>query len=128
MRYALVLMLLLLAACGTPEQRCVRKATQDLRTVNDLIAETEANLARGYTTVLEPVPVRFGVSYCTGRWDHARFCGAHEPQYRRRPVAIDGEEERRKLATLKERQQALRAQLGPAVEACGVTIATPEPG
>ena len=40
--------LVLLAACGTPQEQCIRYNTRDLRTVDRLIAETEGNLDRGY--------------------------------------------------------------------------------
>lgn len=40
---------LLLAACGTPQERCIRKYTSEYRYVSRLLAETEANLARGYS-------------------------------------------------------------------------------
>ena len=40
--------LLILFACGTPQEQCIAGSTRDARVVNDLIRETEANLARGY--------------------------------------------------------------------------------
>ena len=39
---------LLLAACGTPQERCIRKNTVEYRNVSNLLSEVEANLARGY--------------------------------------------------------------------------------
>ncbi|WP_372840653.1 hypothetical protein [Phaeovulum sp.] len=43
--FALVLGLL---ACGTPQERCIWRATQELEAVESLLAEVEGNLARGY--------------------------------------------------------------------------------
>ncbi|MDP1667975.1 hypothetical protein [Phaeovulum sp.] len=43
--FALVLTLL---ACGTPQERCIWRATQELESVEELLAEVEGNLARGY--------------------------------------------------------------------------------
>ena len=40
--------LLLLAACGTPQEQCINRNTRDLRTVDRLITEAQGNLARGY--------------------------------------------------------------------------------
>lgn len=40
--------LLALTACGTPQERCIRNQTSELRTVQNLLAEVEGNLARGY--------------------------------------------------------------------------------
>ena len=41
-------MLVLLAACGTPQEQCISAGTRDLRTVDRLIAETQGNIDRGY--------------------------------------------------------------------------------
>jgi hypothetical protein len=41
-----LLSLLLLTACGTPQEQCINSVTRDMRVVDRLIAETEANLAR----------------------------------------------------------------------------------
>lgn len=55
-----------LAACGTPQERCIASATRDLQVVNDLIAETEGNIARGYgyekyeVTTHHMVPCSYG--------------------------------------------------------------------
>lgn len=43
--FALVLSLL---ACGTPQERCIWRATQELEAVEELLAEVEGNIARGY--------------------------------------------------------------------------------
>lgn len=40
--------ILLLTACGTPQENCIRKNTRELRVVRELLSETEANIARGY--------------------------------------------------------------------------------
>jgi len=43
-----VILLSLLAACGTPQERCIQGVTRDLRVVDRLIATSEGNLKRGY--------------------------------------------------------------------------------
>jgi hypothetical protein len=49
----------LLAACATPQEQCIARDTRELRIVEQLLAETEANLRRGYAlqevTVWRPV-------------------------------------------------------------------------
>jgi hypothetical protein len=40
--------LIALTACGTPQEQCIARNTRDLRTVEQLIKETEGNLKRGY--------------------------------------------------------------------------------
>ena len=47
-KLAMLLPLSLLAACGTPQQNCIRGNTREYRVLTNLLAETEANLARGY--------------------------------------------------------------------------------
>jgi hypothetical protein len=113
---------LLLTACGTPQEQCIRANTRELRQVDALVAETEANLARGFGyqdyTVTEwdwapcfdgrPVPKGHSPGMC---W---------EPYERtvRKAVAIDPVVEKRKLAALTARRKVLATQAAPAVAAC----------
>lgn len=119
MRPALLLVaaLPLLAACGDPRDRCVREATSELRTVEALIAETETNIARGFTVVREP-GVRTRLDLCIAPSDPFLFCTGTEPTVRERPVAVDRAAERRKLATLQARRAELQAQTRRALAAC----------
>ena len=95
-------------------------ATKDLRTVNALIAETEANLARGYAIDRE-VETRPRLTFCTGHYHRhvgMSFCTDDYTVYRDRPVAIDPAAERRKLATLREQKARLEAAARPEIAAC----------
>ncbi|MGB3313033.1 MAG: hypothetical protein WBB85_01365 [Albidovulum sp.] len=112
MRFAAPLALtLILAACGTPQERCIRSATQEARILDRLIAETEANLARGYAFESREV-VRHVWTVCD---DHIRrdrhrvrpMCFEPEVRTVKRPLAIDPQVEARKLDGLKERRAAL---------------------
>ncbi|MEM8958137.1 MAG: hypothetical protein AAGC86_10010 [Pseudomonadota bacterium] len=89
----------------------MRNVNRDLQTVTALIAETEANLARGFAYETELQNVRVGVTGCVGGGRYyrggVRFCGTSEPRAVQRAVPIDPQEERRKLAGLKERQGKL---------------------
>ncbi len=124
MRLRLALPLLLIAAltaCGTPQEQCIRSATRDLRTVERLIAETEANLARGYAYEMRKI-IRHEWTRCDDwvRGTPVRMC--FEPVWDtvKRPVAIDPEAEMRKLAALKARRKALAGQAEAAIAACRV--------
>lgn len=108
---AIVAGLALLAGCASPRERCVAAATSELRTIDALIAETEGNIARGYALVREP-RVRPGLRPCPPD-DTWLFCPVDEVTVVERPVAIDRDAERRKLATL----QARRAELLPGTQA-----------
>ena len=46
--FAILALPLTLAACGTPQERCIAKNTSEYRSVARLLAEDEGNLARGY--------------------------------------------------------------------------------
>lgn len=119
-RYAPAPLLLALAACATPQERCIRDATRDLRTVNALIAESEATLARGYAIVEEQRLVHVGFGYCIGGRGRVgyRFCGETYPTTVRRPAAVDLDAERRKLAGLRGKAEELERAAGPAVAQC----------
>lgn len=120
MRLRLALLLVaLVTACGTPQEQCIRTATREVRTLDRLIAETETNLARGYTYEEYQV-VRHEWTRCDD-WVHGtpvRMC--FEPVWDtvRRPVAIDPQAEQRKLDGLKARRNALGRQAEAAIAAC----------
>lgn len=113
---------LILSACGTPQEQCIRGNTRELRQVDALIAETRGNLARGYGydeyTVTdwdwEPCfdgrPVRKGYA--------PRMCWEPYERTERRAVALDPAAEQRKLAALEARRKVLVRQVAPLIEAC----------
>ena len=112
---AALLCLAVLAACGTPYQRCVRPVQAELTTVNRLITETEGNISRGFAIerqnqiIQERVPCLDGDGFRT-------WCLAPVVTETRRPVAIDRNVERGKLDTLRARRSELQA-LAVATEA-----------
>lgn len=133
MRATVFSSLLILAACGTPQQQCINRETRDLRVVERLIADTQGNLDRGYG--FEDVTV-FTTAYvdCTPQVVVAdgqpvpeverRLCLDEVPETVRRPVAIDLVAEQRKLDGLVARRQALLGQAQQVIAAC--TAAYPE--
>ena len=100
-----------LAACSTPQERCVREVSRELETVTQLIAETELNLQRGFTYQTEVRETRVGFTGCVGSGRYygtgVRFCGSNDIETVQRAVPIDPEAERRKLTGLKTRQREL---------------------
>lgn len=130
-RVMMILILLTLAACATTEQRCVKKASYDLRTVDALIAETEASIARGFTYATEPSPFNGGWGFCTGggggRYGGGMLmCTNTANQTVQVPVAVDVDEQKRKLASLKAKRAELQQSTSSAVQAC--QIAAPVSG
>ena len=109
--------LALLAACADPRGACVENALRDVRVLEDLIAETERNIDRGYATQAEPT-VRTGVSLCVSPANPLGVCTTTRTDIRERPVTIDLTAERRKLRQLREREAVLRERARLEVMAC----------
>ncbi len=120
MRAALLLALagiLVLTACADRRGDCVEAALRDVRVLEELIAETERNLERGYALQPEPT-VRTGVSFCLTANNPLGICTSTQTEVRERPVAIDMLAERRKLRQLREREAELRERARLEVMAC----------
>lgn len=117
--------LLILTACGTPQQQCISRNTREYRAVNELLAEVEGNLARGYAwderqvTSLEwddcPVVIR-------GRGGEAgivyRPCTRSVVDTERFRVPIDPMAEARKRDGLIARRAALEPAAEAVLRAC----------
>ena len=119
-RRVLMIAILALAACATPQERCLDAATRDLRTLDGLIAETRANLDRGFAIDVETVPIN-SITSCgfgyPGRWGYG-FCDTVRYVDRERPRAIDPAAEERKLRDLNARRGAVEERTVRAVATC----------
>lgn len=114
---------LFLAACGTPQEQCIRAATSDLRQVDRLISEIEGNIQRGYgyrTVTFQtmewvdctPAPVAGQPAPAPQR------CAIPVTDTRRETVALDMTTERRKLADLQVKRAELDRAAGRATAEC----------
>lgn len=122
-----LLPLVLLAACGTRQQQCIQYNTSDLRRVDRMIAETESNLARGYS--YEDVTIvthSWGV--CIGRGGGfngqpvgGSMCLEPDEMTVRRAVPIDPSAEARKLEGLQARRKELSPAANNAIVTCKAT-------
>lgn len=121
MRRTILILPLIIAACATPREQCINDVTRDLRVVSGLVAETQANIQRGYA-VAETQEVRSIQSTCTGvNEDGSTFvfpCEETETIDRQVPVAIDLNAEQAKLNSLLERQSILQRNADAAVAQC----------
>ncbi|MDO5656934.1 MAG: hypothetical protein Q4G36_01215 [Paracoccus sp. (in: a-proteobacteria)] len=122
-----------LAACGTPQENCIRQNTREYRAVSGLLAETEANLARGYAWQERQVTrTRFTDCQRVLRSrDGARRvetypCWRDYTDVERFRVAIDPAVEERKRANLAERVATLGARNDQVLRQCAA--AYPEAG
>lgn len=115
--------LLLLTACGTPQEQCISRATRDMRVVDRLIAESEATLARGYAYE-EKTIYRTRWVNCGPRPTKAeprpapQMCLDDVAETIRQPVAVDLRVEAQKLAGLKGKRAAQAKAATPAIRSC----------
>ncbi|GHD98699.1 hypothetical protein U879_15615 [Defluviimonas sp. 20V17] len=110
---------LTLAACATPQQRCINQHTRDLRVVEGLIARLKTDIARGYALVPTPTVMPRWV-FCGGPYsdDGPGMCLIDTPATVARPAAFDIAEAKRQLAQLEVKRRELERTASPAVEAC----------
>lgn len=116
---------LTLAACATPQERCISRNTSEYRTVNSLLAEVEGNLARGYAWDERQV-TRQRLTQCQtvthdreGRPVVTNYsCWRDFTETERFRVAIDPVAEARKRDGLVTRRNALAASAERAISAC----------
>jgi hypothetical protein len=125
MRKTLILLPLLgLAACATPQQSCISGVSRDLAIVDQLIAQTELTIARGYG-LDERQEVRTIPRMCydeepDGTIDY-EIC---ETTYVRNvsvPVAVDLESEQNKLRQLRQQRDRLEEPTAAAIQQCIAT-------
>ncbi|WP_241557825.1 hypothetical protein [Falsirhodobacter deserti] len=116
-----------LAACATPQERCIDSATRDLRVVDRLIAQGERTLSRGYGIeqyqVTRPTWRQCGwypVRTSDGRIVRGapRMCWEDEIETRERAVAVNLDEEARTLKSLREKRNELIRRSNAAVAQC----------
>ncbi len=120
-----LLPVLVLSACGTPQERCIRQNTSEYRTVSALLAEVEGNLARGYAWEERQVP--------STEWDdcpyvfrdkHGNRSMGYRPCLRntidteRYRVPVDPAAETRKRDLLVQRKAKLSQSANSAISAC----------
>lgn len=132
-KLTLLLPLSLLAACGTPQENCIRRNTHEYRVLSSMLAETEGNLARGYAWHEREV-VRTRMDFCD-RAFHDKDGNIRVMQYscmrdvvetERFRVPIDPAVEERKRANLSEKLKAETARAEAVVGQC--KAAYPEKG
>ena len=123
-----MLPIVLLAACGTPQENCIRNATREIRTLDRLIAESDANLARGYRFEETPI-IRHEWVICGPRQLGAapEMCLESVEDTVRRPVAIDPAVETRTADNLRAKRAALQKPAEADIAACRVAYPEDKP-
>ena len=120
-----LLPVLIVASCGTPQERCISRNTREYRTITSLLAEVEGNLARGYAweerTITRMEWDDCGYVYRDGdgvRRFGTRSCMRNVADTERYRVPIDPAAETRKRDNLIARKKALTPPAMGAVKAC----------
>lgn len=114
----------ILAGCGTPFEQCVARAERDVRVLDRLITDVEANIRRGYAIERESYTIQVASICIIGEdkdgKDIKEPCLRAETRFRDKPVAIDLDAERAKLSSMKEKrtQSARAAQAN--IESCRI--------
>jgi len=119
-QFLLLLLVPLVAACATPREACEARATKDLRVLNRLIAETRANVDRGYALEKETY-VATGFRMCVQTDNdtvHTVWCRHPETRTRTKQVAIDPAAEQRKLRNMIVKRDQLEREARAQVAAC----------
>ncbi|MGQ0610734.1 MAG: hypothetical protein ACT4N9_06485 [Paracoccaceae bacterium] len=123
MRRLSLISLGLLAACASPQENCIAGATRDAHVINGLVAETEANLLRGYALQTVVVLEKDWVD-CTPPPTEAepfpapKMCLADVPVEKTQAVAIDLRAEAAKLDSLRQQQVRLSEQAHAEIAQC----------
>lgn len=124
-RFLATPLLLALAACGTPQERCIDRASHDIKVMDRLIARTEGNISRGYAYV-ETVEYMPAFGYCNLHPRKPGFedfddCERDVPTKVTTPVAINLAEEQAVLDSMRKRRAEKLRDLPPQIEACRAT-------
>ncbi len=115
--------LLILTGCATPQERCINTATRDMKIVDQLIAESEATLARGYALESQIV-YRTDFQDCTPRATvdypkpQPKMCMVDVPETITRPKAVDLAAEKAKLNALRAKSKVQSTAAAQAIAQC----------
>lgn len=108
---------LVLAACTTPQERCISGALSEQRSLSNQIRIIETNVSRGYAIHSQTVPYTY-IDTCFDNANMPYSCQKNGSRVQETPVAINTVEERRKLAPLRQRLAAVQARTNASVAQC----------
>lgn len=127
MRLFALALIPLVAACATPREACIASVNNQSRTLDRLVLETRANIERGFALETRQ-EVREVMKPCEIEQPDGTVirttCERVDVKDKRVPVAIDLNAEKRKLASLEERQRQVRSNAQAAIQQC--VAANPE--
>lgn len=107
----------LLAACSTPQERCVADATRNYTQTLEAMAEAQANIARGYAVHYQDEPFEYHDT-CYDKKDRRYDCTTTRYRTIETPVAIDVNAEREKVAQFDTQLPALKRTADAQIAQC----------
>lgn len=110
---------LFLAACTTPQGRCISDVMSEQYGLQRQIVEIEGNISRGYAIHSQTVPYTY-VDTCFDDAMQPYACPKTGTRVEETPVAINIAEQRRKLRPLQQRLASVRARTDARVAQCRV--------
>lgn len=115
--FALLPALALIAACASPQEQCINSASNEVRSMKQLMSITHGNITRGYA--IHRSTESYQVSDICHNKDKKPY-RCYDTAYRtiETPVTIDVAEERRKLAALKKRLPTAGRTMSASVDKC----------
>ena len=120
MRRIVILALLPLAACGTPREACISRATKDLRVVDRLIVASQTNLDRGYAIGTQSY-ITHERELCGKSKGKNIYCSVPVTAQRKVPVAINLNDEQAKLDSLIEKREQLELRTSATISQCRIS-------
>lgn len=109
--------LLALAGCATPQEQCISNASRNINVLERLIAQTEANIERGYGVKTIERIVPDGYRNC-GTPEEPVRCAKTRVERETVPVAIDLNAEQSKLNSLIARRNADAKAVSATIAQC----------
>ncbi|MBB4208773.1 hypothetical protein [Roseinatronobacter bogoriensis] len=117
MRLLLALSAALLAACASPQDRCLQQAQAPLVELDARIAESEHAIARGYR-IMPATEARTTLHICAWPKEPVLFCTRHTPATRETRVAVDTGSEQANLDRLRAERSAVAEATAQRVASC----------
>lgn len=109
--------MVLLAACSTPQEKCINRVSKEMHTIDKLRQETAANISRGYAIDVSYVPY---TTYGTCYYGNGRRYSCPQTYTRTvtKPRTIDVAQERSNLKELEQKLATLQEQSAPYIAQC----------
>ena len=109
--------IMLLSACSTPLEDCVSNAQGNYNVTYQAIQVAEGNVARGYAINSQRVPYQY-TGICYNSYIGSYACQQTSYRTDNTPVAIDVNEERRKIREYSAALPKIQKQTEASIEQC----------